>query len=488
MSGDSSGTKGRRGGGLGLGFLRWIALIGVPFFVIPNCISALIGHERAALEWLGECPQVTARMGTPITKNYLGWSCGSAETSGGSGDASWTLAVKGPVTTGSFRFYAEKHAGRWQLTKGSIHVDGETIDVLACLQQAGSGGPGVTRLSEDYLATIKKRCEGGDEQQCLTVGLQYLNGAGAPQDPALAEAYLKKACQVGMSHGNPGSCDTAAMLYERTNPQLARSFHQGGESSPPPGFQPARWPEEQPTVEEWREGDPPSPFEHYQSPSGLELPTRCGEPVLFSFPKGPTLGLCDDQHTRRSLGKGAYTTQNGGRVLLLVRGADATFRVVFHAIPSTRTRYRVQPIPGKGALVVEELVIFGKDNEPDRLRPFREWPIGCDEHTCAAAPRPRCVLDVPDASYPGAAEAVRRESRRDPELQRVRADWFSGNFLSQAVLLRALAGDAAAQELLSSYPVPRDCGQGCRAAYAEFQAPWEEATTSGCLQQEPRRP
>lgn len=95
---------------------------------VPWCM----GFEAPAIRQIEACPLAIEALGAPVSRTWLGLSCGSAETSGSSGNADWMLPVAGPRGRGSLDLVAVKRGGGWVLQRALLETDRGTIDVLTC--------------------------------------------------------------------------------------------------------------------------------------------------------------------------------------------------------------------------------------------------------------------------------------------------------------------------------------------------------------------
>ena len=137
LTGNASLGGGRRRSGC-FGPLLLLALIGggagAGYYVVES-----IGHEGAALDWLGDCSAAIEALGEPISKNPIGWSCGRIAMHGNPRDAIWSLAVKGSHgVDGNFGFHAEQSPEGWHVTHGWLSVAGESVDLSGCFDSTST--------------------------------------------------------------------------------------------------------------------------------------------------------------------------------------------------------------------------------------------------------------------------------------------------------------------------------------------------------------
>ncbi|UJR85815.1 cytochrome c oxidase assembly factor Coa1 family protein [Sandaracinus amylolyticus] len=104
-----------------------LAIVGVSS--APSCM----GFEDPTLRAIEACPAAIEALGTPVSRTWLGCSCGNAETSDAFGQASWTFPVAGTRDSGSVSVVAERRGGPWQLLSAQLEVGDRTIDVLQCV-------------------------------------------------------------------------------------------------------------------------------------------------------------------------------------------------------------------------------------------------------------------------------------------------------------------------------------------------------------------
>jgi hypothetical protein len=118
-----------------VGTLVVILLVALPIVFSPVVCAGMgscMGYHGPAMERLRACPAASQALGQPIRASYVGFSCGNAETSGSSGNASWRMPVTGSRASGVYEFNAVLSGGRWTITSGQVTVDGFTIDLANC--------------------------------------------------------------------------------------------------------------------------------------------------------------------------------------------------------------------------------------------------------------------------------------------------------------------------------------------------------------------
>jgi hypothetical protein len=127
-------------GGVALWPVILVALGGAP---------ACLGFEDVTLASIEACPAAVELLGAPVSRSWLGLSCGSAETEDDSGHASWDFPVAGPRGRGSVSVVAQESGGTWRLISGSLESGDTTIDLLTCT----AGGP-MAVTAVDFDATV----------------------------------------------------------------------------------------------------------------------------------------------------------------------------------------------------------------------------------------------------------------------------------------------------------------------------------------------
>lgn len=108
---------------------------------MPFCATCG-GHDEAVTAAIRACPRAVELLGEDPGPSRIGLACGSTETSGGFGTASWNLPYSGSRQRGTVSFNAEKRGGDWKVLGATLEVDGEELDVLACSRAASAGGGG----------------------------------------------------------------------------------------------------------------------------------------------------------------------------------------------------------------------------------------------------------------------------------------------------------------------------------------------------------
>jgi len=116
-----------------------IVLVVLGVFAATPMLATCGGHDELVTEALLRCPRAKELLGDDAHPARLGMACGSTETSGGSGRASWKLPYTGSRDRGTVSFDAEKRGGEWMLLNAVLEVGDETIDLQAC---SGTSRPG----------------------------------------------------------------------------------------------------------------------------------------------------------------------------------------------------------------------------------------------------------------------------------------------------------------------------------------------------------
>jgi hypothetical protein len=120
----------------------WRLVIGVPIVVLVLLIlfvmTPLLGNcgeaSDLAKEAVLRCPRAKELIGDDAHPARVGLACGSTETEGNYGRASWSVPYTGSRGRGAVSYDASEHAGQWTLDRAFLEVDGETIDLVACSQ------------------------------------------------------------------------------------------------------------------------------------------------------------------------------------------------------------------------------------------------------------------------------------------------------------------------------------------------------------------
>lgn len=112
----------------------------LPVFVVlfagaPSCM----GFEEPTLRIIEACPPAAAALGTPVSRSWLGASCGSARESGAFGNASWTFPVSGPSGSGSVRVLAERRGGPWIVRSAMVETSAGAFEAVSCAGGAMAG-------------------------------------------------------------------------------------------------------------------------------------------------------------------------------------------------------------------------------------------------------------------------------------------------------------------------------------------------------------
>lgn len=117
-----------------------IPVILVVFIVVTGgmseCVASCDGYKSELITTVEACPTARTALGDKVHFKKLSYACGSSETSGGTGRASWDVAVYGSKTDGRLTYDAEKHGGQWVFTSMNLEVGDAVIDILACARSA----------------------------------------------------------------------------------------------------------------------------------------------------------------------------------------------------------------------------------------------------------------------------------------------------------------------------------------------------------------
>lgn len=129
-----------------------VALIGLLPAATPLCglgAGYMMGYYPGIMEPLRQCRLATEVLGDDIQVAPIGMSCGTAETRGGFGIASWTLPVKGTRDDGDYSFYMERHGSDWTLFQAQLEAGDRLLDVKNCRWTQKSAGGGQIRIAPD---------------------------------------------------------------------------------------------------------------------------------------------------------------------------------------------------------------------------------------------------------------------------------------------------------------------------------------------------
>lgn len=134
-----------------------LVLIPILTLVFPalmeRVFGGLMGYGEVVMAKLNACSLATDRLGTPIGRSWMGWSCGSAESGGAFGQATWSMPVSGPSGRGTYKFVAENRGQGWKLLQGDLETGGEHIDVMQCALASGQERPEQKRMVEGTVET-----------------------------------------------------------------------------------------------------------------------------------------------------------------------------------------------------------------------------------------------------------------------------------------------------------------------------------------------
>ncbi|TNF34433.1 MAG: hypothetical protein EP329_07230, partial [Deltaproteobacteria bacterium] len=107
-----------------------LAVVGVP--LVGSVMVRCDGSLDAALARVEACAPAADALGADIGPSFLGLSCGSSESSGAFGQASWETPIAGTRARGTLHYAAERRASDWRVLTAAVTLDGETIPVVPC--------------------------------------------------------------------------------------------------------------------------------------------------------------------------------------------------------------------------------------------------------------------------------------------------------------------------------------------------------------------
>jgi predicted RNA-binding Zn-ribbon protein involved in translation (DUF1610 family) len=188
------------------------------FTVYADCGGSTQPYQ-AAVALANQCPTATQILGPNIAYTP-GFSCGNCETSGSSGNMSWSVPVSGDIDSGRIDYTATHSGGPWELWTATLDTDRGGVDLIGCARGGattssqititGSTGPSTVAPTPGsspsdpvggFRAMLEAQCAAGNGQMCIVVGAMYEQGNNAPQDLAQARAFYQKACDLGDSAG-----------------------------------------------------------------------------------------------------------------------------------------------------------------------------------------------------------------------------------------------------------------------------------------------
>jgi len=116
--------------------LKWLGIAAGLVLALPLAgrLARCNGGYPLAMKALNECKQATDFLGAPIEQKAMGLACGSSqESSGGYGNAQWSIGVFGPKGSGTFRYAAESHGGTWRVVTAELELGDATVSVFPCV-------------------------------------------------------------------------------------------------------------------------------------------------------------------------------------------------------------------------------------------------------------------------------------------------------------------------------------------------------------------
>jgi hypothetical protein len=146
---------------------------------MSNCSGACGGYQDLVMDTLRACPKANELLGEGIGPSWVGCSCGQMQTAGATGNASWSVPVAGSRARGTYDYAAEMHGGRWQMTYGTLDVDGANVDILACGAPVAAGTASSSSSRDDGGAATPEAPEVEQERVTLTWAARVRSSTGA---------------------------------------------------------------------------------------------------------------------------------------------------------------------------------------------------------------------------------------------------------------------------------------------------------------------
>lgn len=167
-----------------------------------RCAASCSGYDDALVQTVEHCPRARELLGDDIGPAVVGVSCGSTETGGGTGQASWRMSFSGTRGRGALHFDAEQHAGQWSVTRAWLDAEGEDIDLLACARSAAAPPvPAEAEASRSLVDRTVEQCRAGDAIACVSAGAMYESGHLVLRDVERARGLYHDACAAGHAPG-----------------------------------------------------------------------------------------------------------------------------------------------------------------------------------------------------------------------------------------------------------------------------------------------
>ena len=188
-----------------------IVLLVLAVFALTPCIARCGDADDLVTEAVRACPRAVELLGDDAEPARLGMACGTTETEGAYGRASWSLPYSGSRARGSVSYAAEKRAGDWRLDEAILEVDGETIDLLACARGTRPPRPSATLAQTNADAASAKfdgkvlRSTHPTIPQAATCRGELVRERGSPF------AHVKVTCDPGTAESTG-----ATVLYDGT--------------------------------------------------------------------------------------------------------------------------------------------------------------------------------------------------------------------------------------------------------------------------------
>lgn len=121
-----------------LGSVVMLPVFALGFAGAPSCM----GFEEPTLRIIEACPPAAAALGTPVSRSWIGMSCGNAEENGAFGNASWSFPVSGPNGSGSVSVVAMRSGGPWVVRTAMVETSAGTFEAVSCAAGAGVSAAG----------------------------------------------------------------------------------------------------------------------------------------------------------------------------------------------------------------------------------------------------------------------------------------------------------------------------------------------------------
>jgi len=189
-----------------------LSIAGV-FIILPlfaRLTASGCGYHDVIVSAAASCPEAREALGDDIRIGYVGVACGSTkvgDTDVGYDVAKWRVPITGSRSSGVYHFVAIDEGNGWVMARGTVEVDGQSIDISQCSTDTRSKADTKSKTGIEPTTPagiLAGKCESGEARACRDLGFLYEQGNTVEKSAAQAQEYFERACTLGLTSACTG--------------------------------------------------------------------------------------------------------------------------------------------------------------------------------------------------------------------------------------------------------------------------------------------